>query len=290
MRSATFRSCVIRQIKAFRAIPGNWTYGHLLKTGTVKRNIIIVIIVIGVTGIVAWAGYGWYVRKNTPPEPVVYKDIAELEEDIKRLESLRSAGALSWQELYRLGVAYIQRGRPAEAVGVLEESKRRHSGFLKTYESLGMAYFRIDQPGKAVETWEAALKVDPKAAFLNEMIERGRKKMDYSSRIAALEKEVKLDKAVVWTKRFELAALYLSIRRPTEARATLEEILRVKKDVPEVYDALAEAYALQGDFIKALEAEKKALKIKPKNEAFKKRVSEMESLAKGMRTAESSKR
>ncbi len=255
-----------------------------------KRNIIIVIIVIGIAVVASWAGYGWYVRKNTPPEPVVYKDIAELEEDIKGLESLRSAGALSWQDLYRLGVAYIQRGRPAEAVGVLEESMRRHSGFLKTYESLGMAYFRIEQPGKAVETWEAALKVDPKAAFLNEMIERGRKKMEIASRIAALEKEIREDKAVAWTKRFELAALYLSVRRPAEARLALEEILSVKKDVPEVYDALAEAYALQGDFVKAAQAEKKALKIKPKNEVFKKRLSEMESLAKGMRTAESSKR
>lgn len=255
-----------------------------------KRNIIIVIIAVGIAGSLAWAGYGWYVRKNAPPEPVVYKDIAALEEDIKRLESLRSAGALSWQELYRLGVAYIQRGRPVEAAGVLEESRRRHGGFLKTYESLGMAYFKIEQPGKAVETWEAALKVDPKAVFLNEMIERGRKKMEFASRIAALEKEVKQDKVVAWTKRFELAALYLSVRRPADAKAVLEEILRVKKDIAEVYDALAEAYALQGDFVKASEAEKKALKIKPKNEVFKKRFSEMESLAKGMRPAGLSKR
>lgn len=255
-----------------------------------KRNIIIVVIVVGIIAVVAWAGYGWYVRKNTPPEPVAYKDIAELEEDIKRLESLRATGALSWQELYRLGVAYIQRGRPSEAVGALEESMRRHNGFLKTYESLGMSYFRLDQPGKAVETWEAALKFEPKAVFLNEMIERGRKKMEYASRIAALEKEIREDKAVAWTKRFELAALYMSVRKPAEARTLLEEILRVKKDVPEVYDALAESYALQGDFVKAVQAEKKALGIKPKNEVYKKRLSEMESLAKGMRTAKSSKR
>lgn len=244
-----------------------------------KRNIIIPVLVI--VFLVTGAGlYVHYSRKSTLktlPTSVVYKDGAELHADIRRLEKLKESG-LSWQDTFRLGVAYIQEGRVDEAIPLLEDVARVYPDFPKTYESLGMAYFKINRYDKAIELWEKSLKIEPKAEFLKEMIERAKGKMAILGRISDLEKQIKAADAA-WQKRFELAILYLSVNRTIDAKAELEEVLKVKKDSADVYDAIAEAHALTGDFDKAIDAEKMALKLHPKNiELLKKRLSDMEKI------------
>jgi Tfp pilus assembly protein PilF len=250
-----------------------------------KRVAIIICLVIIGIGVIAGGGYYWSKKQNEPPQTVEYKDIGEVDKDITKLEPLQNAGKLSWQESYRLGIAYMQRGRTADAAMTLEGVVKRHPGFYKTYESLGMAYYRMDDMEKAVSTWEKALKMSPQAAHLEDMIGRAKQKIEFKKRIATLEQEIKNGQAA-WQKRFELAALYIGMKRIEEAKAQLEEIVKVKKDSPEVHDAIAQAYAMSGDFEKAVNAGKKAVKLRPSDEGLQKRLAEMEKVREGIKKGE----
>lgn len=247
-----------------------------------RKKVIAVVLAVVVLGLIAWSGYSRYRAHNALPGPVLYRGMEELNGDIRRLEALKGSRGLSWQDSYRLAVAYIQQGDPGAAVPLLEDVARRRPGFSKTYESLGMAYFRQDRLDKAIEAWDRALKIDPSAEFLKGMIERARQRQEIFKRISALELELKSN-GNGWEKRFELAALYLGVKRVEDAKAELDRVASVKKDSPLVYDAIAEANALSGDFEKAVEAEQKALRLDPKNEVLKKRLAEMERVRKGIK-------
>ena len=247
-----------------------------------KKVIVIIVAAVIVTGAVG-GGYYWYKKRNEPPQTIEYRDIGEVDRDIARLEPLDKAGRLSWQDKYLLGVAYIQRGRMADAAKTLEDVTRLHANFYKVYESLGMAYYRMNDMEKAISIWERAVKMSPQAAHLEDMINRGKQKIEFEKRILTLEQEVKDSQAADWQKKFELAALYLAVNRVDDGKARLEEIIKVKKDIPEVYDAIAHAYAMSGDFEKAVDAEKRAVKLRPSDEKFKKRLAELERVMEGRR-------
>ena len=249
-----------------------------------KVAIIICLVIIGI-GVIVGGGYYWYKKQNEPPQTVEYKDIEEVDKDIAKLEPLQNAGKLSWQKSYRLGIAYLQRGRTADAAMTLEGVVKRHPDFYKTYESLGMAYYKMDDLEKAASTWDKAVKISPQAAHLEDMIGRAKQKIEFKKRISTLEQEIK-NSQVAWQKRFELAVLYIGMKRIEEAKAQLEEVVKVKKDSPEVYDAIAQAYAMSGDFEKAVNAEKKAVKLRPSDEGLKKRLAEMEKVREGIKKGE----
>ncbi len=241
--------------------------------------IILVVVAVGAGG----AGWYYWSVVNAPPQPVEYTDPLALREEIQRLERLKDKGRLSWQDTYRLGVAYIQTGRIEDAVDALEEAKRKKPDFSKTYESLGMAYYRLGRWNEAIATWQKAMSINPEARFLEEMIGLARRKIDINKRILSLEEEIKGTDRPEWQKRFELAILYLSEKRIDEAERHLEEVVKIKKDDATVYDALAQVYALKGEYEKAVEAEKKAVELKPDDETLKRRLKEMERITEALK-------
>ena len=243
-----------------------------------KRYLILVVLVVL---LVSGGGYYWY-RANKPPAPVIYSSPSEIDRDIERLSPLFESGRISWQDTYRLGVAYLQKGRFLEAARVLEEAIRRKPDFQKSYESLGMVYYRLGEMDKAIDTWQRALQLNPQAKYLEEMVGRARQRKALFDRIASLEREMAEGK-VTWQKRFELATLYLGIRRTDAARTILEEVAEERKDNPDVYTALAEAYAMGGDFEKAVEAQKRAVELRPEDEGLRRRLEEMEKLLEGLK-------
>lgn len=247
-----------------------------------KKSTIIIVPAVALIGAVIGGGYYWNKKQNEPPPSVEYKNIEEVDKDIARFEPLQKAGKLKWQDMYQLGVAYIHMGRAADAAKILEEVIKRHPDFYKTYESLGMAYYRMDDMEKAVAAWEKALKISPQTAHIEDMINRARQRMDFKKRISTLEQEIKQGN-VGWQKRFELALLYIATRRIEDAKIQLGEVLKVKKDSPEVYDAIAQSYAISGDFEKAVDAGKKAVKLRPKDENLRNRLAEMEKVREGIR-------
>ncbi|HHL40087.1 MAG TPA: tetratricopeptide repeat protein [Deltaproteobacteria bacterium] len=240
------------------------------------KQIGLVVVMALLIGGVIYGGYYGYKLKNTPPEQVVYTDAAQMQEDIERLEGLKKSRGLSWQDAYRLGVAYVQSGRIAEAVAQLEDVAERRPRFYKTYVSLGMAYFRSGEYEKAVSAWNTAMELDPEqSAFLDEMIKRAERKIEFIKRIAELEEEIQRPGAS-WEKRFELATLYFGMKEVAKAREQLEEVVKSRKDMPEVYDALSRTYMMEGRVKDAADALGRAAELSPDNEDYKKRLSEME--------------
>lgn len=250
-----------------------------------KKIIIIVIAAIVIIGVIISGGYYWHKKQNEPPPVVVYQDITEVDNDIARFEPLYKAGKLRWQDMYLLGVAYMQKGRVADAAKILEEVVKLHPNFYKTYESLGMAYYRMDDIEKAVSIWEKVVKMSPQTVHLEDMINKGKQRIELKKRVVSLEQEMKQGQ-VDWQKKFELAILYIATKRVADAKTLLEDVLKTKKDSAEVYDVVAQAYAMSNDFEKAVNAEKKAVKLKPKDENFKKRLAEMERVREGFKKGE----
>lgn len=76
------------------------------------------------------------------------------------------------------------------------------------------------------------------------------------------------------------------MRRLDDAQSQLEEAVKAKKDSPEMFDTLAQIYAIKGDFDKAVDAEKKAVRLKPSDDNLKKRLAEMEKVRQGIKKGE----
>jgi tetratricopeptide (TPR) repeat protein len=243
-----------------------------------KRTLLILILLVFVVlAGAAGGGYYWLKSKTKPLELPLYANMEEIQRDIEGLEGLREAKGLSWQDAFRLGVAYIHAGRLDDAVTTLEEARGLRPRFHKIHESLGMAYFRLGELDKAITVWEKALEMRPDATHLEEMIKRAGQRLAFEKRISTLEQVMDKGRAG-WVERLELASLYISMRRLDEAKVQIEEALREKQDSPELYDALAQAHAMGGDFEKAVEALKKAVQLNPDDEVLGKRLEEMEEL------------
>ncbi len=255
----------------------------LEKESFLMRNFSIALIIFFSILIVLAEGFYLMVKNTAPPRTITYTDITALERDIQRLEGLKKSGRLSWQDMYRLGVAYIQRGRMEDAAKILEEAEKLYPYFYKTYESLGMAYFRLGELNKAIEKWEKAMAMSDKTQHLGEIIDRARMKLEINKRIATLENVAKTGD-IDWQTRFELALLLIATDKTEDARGHLEKILEEKKDVPDVYSAIAQSYAKDGDFEKAVEAQKKAVELNPDDEILRKRLSEMERVREGLKS------
>ncbi len=241
--------------------------------------VVVAVIVIAVIGV---AGFYSYKKRTTPPETVQYASQAEIEKDIARLEPFFKANGLSWQDAYRLGIAYMQAGRIEDARAALVESERGNQKFFKTHESLGMAHFRLGDMDKALVSWDKALALDQKAEHIKEMIERARHRKATFERILALEAEVK-DNRAEWGKRFELAVLYLTTGKINESHAMLTDLLKTKKDSPELYSALARAEAMMGNIDASIANQRKALKLRPDDATMKQILAELERFKKESR-------
>ena len=230
-------------------------------------------------------GYYWRKKVNAPPKPFTYQTREDLDKAIKKFEEDRKGTKFTWQDEFNLGVAYIYAERFDDAVKTFEKVKTYRPAFNKTYESLGMAYYRLGNMEKAIEAWQKAMELDPSAEHLKDMLERAKRRLEIKNRAEALKEEIGKGQAG-WTKRLELAALYLMLTEPDPAIAELKEVLKTRKNSPEVYDALAEAYALKGDFDNAISFEKKAVSLSPGDEVLKKRLSEMRKIREAVKKGE----
>ena len=90
------------------------------------------------------------------------------------------------------------------------------------------------------------MELDPSAEHLKDMLERAKRRLEIKNRAEALKEEIGKEEAG-WTKRLELAALYLMLMEPDLGhRRTQRGLKDKKKQSQDFYDALAEAYALKG--------------------------------------------
>lgn len=242
-----------------------------------KRPLTIVAILV-LSVVALGSGYLYNKSRNTPPEPLVYKSAGELAAVVQRLETQKGLSSLRWQDAYTLGVAYLHSKRLDKAVETLTEGSRLRPGFYRFYESLGMAYYRLGELEDAVAQWKRAAQMTAQADHLKRMIGKVERSMGVEKRVAQLE-ELFMDpeaQPVSWQKRFELATLYMTLKRLEEAETQLKMALDAKPDSAELYDTLAEVNALAGDFERAVSAEEEAVRLRPDDERLAKRLKQMQ--------------
>ena len=248
----------------------------------IKKSVKLLIPVFVLAALIG-GGYYWHKKKNEPPGVVTYSSARELKSEMERLEGLKSK---SWQDTYRLGVAYLYAKKDADAAKTLEEAARLYPRYHKIYESLGMAYYRLGDFEKAKKAWEYALNAAPASSpHIKELIAVAERRLDYRNRASSLEKTIS-GGGGGWRTRYELATLYAGLNRIDDAIFNLKEAVKEKKDSPEIFDALARLYATRGDFGSAILAEKKALRLRPGDEAMEKRLVEMERLRDAIKKGE----
>lgn len=231
----------------------------------------VVIIIVGLSVL-------WSRNFNKEPEIVRYESRAAAIAAAEALSLSHEAGNASWQDLYTLGVTYIQIGEPEKAVSVFEDAVRMKDDYPKLYESLGMGYYKLGQIEKAILTWEKAVALDPELKQLEMLINDARQKQSMNKRVETIVAEISEGEEVAWGKRFELASLYISLKQHDNALEQLKLAIKVKKDSPELYDLLAEISAQKGLFAEAIGYEEKALKLDPDNETYEKRLNAMKEI------------
>lgn len=251
---------------------------------------------------VGWGCFYLYEYVNRPLDLVVYANAEELKAEINRLEKIKENGRLSWRESFRLGVSYHQSSDYNNAVIVLEGFVTNKKDVGKAYETLGMSYFRLKKLEDAVKNWQLAKQLSNDGRFLEQMILDVERTIAIQSRIKQLENEIKqikdraeivaagskdgeppvLVKEVSWEKVLELSLLYLGEEKFKEAVQHLEEAVSKKKDNADLYDSLAQAYAMTGDFKKAQGAIKKAVKLRPDDRELSLRLEEINKINKGI--------
>ncbi len=218
--------------------------------------------------------------EESAPEIIQYTSLEELKGKVEELERRFRAGEQTWQMAYKLGVGYLHLGRPEDAIPVLETGITLNPDFYRMYETLGMAYYRLGRLQSAIDVWQKALKVSPQAEHLKDMINRVKLKLEAGERIKEMEKLPEEKKN--WLKRFELATLYIVVKEYDRAREELEKAIEEKPNIVDLYTTLANVYALKGDFTKAVENQERAYKLRPEDEAIKRRLEEMKRLKKAL--------
>ena len=264
------------------------------------KKFFVALVPLLITAVAVLGWYGWNKKNNEPPVTVVYASTEELEMDIARLEAMRDGSDLRWQDSFLLGVAYLTAGRVEEARGALEGATLKKPGYFETSESLGMVYFRLGEYTKAAMTWERALMANPGATHLKDMIERARRKSAVRLRLTFLEQRLGApllaetdlgetddgakwlpegggERPLGWVEMLELASLYMVSGEMVEdnlikAEAAIDEVLKEKDDLPDIYLALAQVRALRGDRSGAAVAAARALELSPDDENIKRQV------------------
>src|SRR3990172_4602938 len=154
----------------------------------IKKSVKLLIPVFVLAALIG-GGYYWHKKKNEPPTALTYSNPSELKSEIERLEGLKKGRGLSWQDTFRLGVAYLHARRTLDAVETLKEAESLYPRYYKIYESLGMAYYRLGDFENAKVEWQKALDAAPeKIKQLKEMVAVAERNRAYKERAGILEK------------------------------------------------------------------------------------------------------
>lgn len=85
----------------------------------------------------------------------------ETHQAITNLEAEVTADPENYQSWVRLGHLYYDHNEPEKAIGAYTKSLEFHSGDANLLTDLGVMYRRTKQPQKAIETFDQAIAKDP---------------------------------------------------------------------------------------------------------------------------------
>lgn len=222
-------------------------------------------------------------KKNMPPPEIAYKDIEGAQKEVDRLEL---KDELTWQETYQLALAYFHVKDNEKAIEKLEEVIKLRPQFVKSYETLGMAFLKNGENDKAVAIWNQAIEKGSTQEHLKELVGKIRIKTESKKRITQLEEELKnkdLKPDMIYGKNAELGILYMAINDFDKALKIYKNLEKKRSKDYTVAETLMQLYAYKNDFDNARKYARKAVKINPESkELMEKYLAEMDRLEKGM--------
>jgi cytochrome c-type biogenesis protein CcmH/NrfG len=148
---------------------------------------------------------------------------------VSMLRSLVAKDTTKFENLYRLGVAYLDKDSIPEAIRTLEMANRRRPKDVKTLVNLGAAYDAAGRTGDAQTSYRDALKIAPEDSVA-------------SCRLAS--------------------SLYSQARYP-ECMTMLRDIIQKKPGSYCAYFTLGVAFADAGIYRDAIRAWKKVVELAP---------------------------
>ncbi len=160
---------------------------------------------------------------------------------------------------YKLGLAYEQKGRTAEAMKSYEEAIEMNPSLMESYSCLGTLLRKEGRALEAAALFQKGLRVQPHAGLFNNLGNVYREMGRAEDAAACYSEAARLDPEFP-DYSYNLGNMHLSAGRFGEAVDCFKRALRLHPQDGEIYQSLAVAYFAQGHVDEALRAKDEAIK------------------------------
>jgi arylsulfatase A-like enzyme/Flp pilus assembly protein TadD len=156
-----------------------------------------------------------------------------------------------------------QQGRHAESLRKLLQAEKSEPGSITIHYLTALDYYRLKDYPRALERFQAALKLDPKyslAAYYLGMCQLELGSLNEAA--ASLRQALALDPSN-FVAAYNLGAVFTRLRRADEAIAAFREATEILPEYAEAHAALGELYLYQKRVEEAVKALEKAVALNP---------------------------
>ncbi|MFQ5456269.1 MAG: SUMF1/EgtB/PvdO family nonheme iron enzyme [Nitrospirota bacterium] len=175
---------------------------------------------------------------------------------------------LKWREHHLKGDNYLQKNKYEEAIYELEEALRYNSNEIRTYFSLGTAYYNMGDIENAVLNWKKVKEIDPDNVMVTDLLRRLDVKKDMRKKINELKDSIKRNPDD-WKYHFQLGSYYLISKNEKKAEREFKKVLKLNPSHMGSYQGLAVLSINRFDFETAAGFLKEALEKKPDDRVIK---------------------
>jgi len=166
-------------------------------------------------------------------------------DSLSLLERAVARDSSNFDNLYHLGVMYLDRDRPSEAIKVFGKATKLRPDDQRATVNLGVAFDALGQPAQAQEQYRNALKVAPrdsvaKCRLASSLYAQGK----YSEAMGML-REVIQEKPRSYCAYFTLGVAFADAGIYRDAIRMWQQVLRIAPTSPEAVSAKESIEVLQ---------------------------------------------
>ncbi len=178
--------------------------------------------------------------------------------------------AFAW---FNLGNTHVQTGAYHRAIVAYRRSVEQAPNFARGYQLLGDVYFTIGATGEAVASYRRLLEIDNTSVRAHQMLgESALRGGDVTTALRHFDAALKLDPDMP-DVYLAMAEAYARIRDYEAAQKLLEEaLLRAPRPVAEGYFYLGHLYELGGNPLRAVRAYEEGLLLQPNRPQYYQRI------------------
>ena len=168
----------------------------------------------------------------------------------------------------KLGELHERHDNPADAQQVYEITNKLHPNYIPAYHQLGNLFIDKRDLAKATATFQKITELDPN--YVQAWLKLGTiyiNRQQFDPAINAFKQAINADETSAEAYN-NLARLYAGLGTDTAQAISLAQKAVALSQTPKHYDTLAYTYYRNQQYIEALDAIKRALKLDPKNTEY----------------------